>query len=71
MYAVLTADSEENLRELLKEFNTDRKKRKLKVNTGQIKVVVCEKTERRDRLNVEGLEVIDSQVPWTHHQRQE
>ena len=58
--AVLIADSEENL----KEFDTVCKKRKLKVNAGKSKVMVCAKTERRDRLNLslngEMLEEVDS-----------
>ena len=34
---VLIGESEENLRELLKEFNSVCKKRKLKVNAGEIR----------------------------------
>ena len=45
---MLIADSEENL----KEFNTVFKKRKVKVNAGKSKMMVCAKTERRDRLNL-------------------
>ena len=46
--ALLIADSEENL----KEFDTVCKKRKLKVNAGKSKVMVCAKTERRGRLKL-------------------
>ena len=62
--AVLIVDLEENLTELLKEFNAVCKKRKLKVSGGKSKVMVCAKTERRDRLilsvNGDMLEVVDS-----------
>ena len=57
--AQLIANSEENM----KESNTVCKKRKLKVNAGKSKVMVCAKTERRGRLNLslngEMLEEVD------------
>ena len=58
--ALFIANSEENM----KEFNSVCKKRKLKVNAGKSKVMVCVKTERRDQLNLslngEMLEEVDS-----------
>ena len=60
---MLIVDLEENLKELLKEFNAVCKKRKLKVSGGKSKVMVCAKTERRGRLNLslngEMLEEVD------------
>ena len=46
--AVLIADSGE----IPRKFDTECKKKKLKVNAGKIKVIACAKTERRDGLNL-------------------
>ena len=44
--AVLIGNSSENLLRLLDEFDIVRKRRKLKVNVGKSKVMVCGRTER-------------------------
>ena len=61
---VLIGDSKESLQRLLNEFNNVCERRKLKVNVGKSKVMVCGKVERRERLNLrlneEILEEVDS-----------
>ena len=49
---VLLRDSKENIQRLLNEFDRVCERRKLKVNVGKNKVVVCSKSQRGEQLNL-------------------
>ena len=51
---VLSGDSKENIQRLLNELDKvcERRRRKLKVNVGKSKVMVCGKSQRGEQLNL-------------------